>query len=139
VFDESAEIPECPECCTPNTWEARQGAGFRALVAEIDRCAALAELAGLGKRLYALALSHDQAGVAWSHYRLRKAALEAAITLGAAARALVGEIERAPARALPRLGAQLYQLRQGRGAAISAVEWRRIWQAYQARKASVAA
>ncbi len=33
--------------------------GFRALVAEIDGCASLAALGAVGKRLYALALSHD--------------------------------------------------------------------------------
>lgn len=123
-----------------NTWEARQGAAFRALVAEIDCCASLAELAALGKRLYALALSHDQAGVAWSHYRLRKAALETAVALGAPARALVAQVERVPARALPRLGARLYRLQHGRAAApITVVEWRGIWQAYRARKATLAA
>ena len=138
--DEAAEIPACPECSTPDNWEARQGAGFQALVAGIDGCASLAELAALGKRLYALALSHDQAGVAWSHYRLRKAALEAAVALGAPARALVAEVERAPAPALPRLGARLYRLQHRRAvAAVTAAEWGRIWQAYRARKAALAA
>jgi hypothetical protein len=138
--DECLEIPTCPACATPNTWEARQGAGFRALVAEIDGCASLVELATFGKRLYALVLSHDQAGVAWSHYRLRKAALEAAVTLGAPARVLVAEVEAAPARVLPRLGARLYRLQHGGGeTAVTAMEWRRVWQAYQARKAALAA
>ena len=138
--DECLEIPTCPACATPNTWEARQGAGFRALVAEIDGCASLAELAALGKRLYALALSHDPAGVAWSHYRLRKAALEAAVALGAPARALIAELEKAPARVLPRLGARLYRLQHSSAAAaISVAEWRRVWQAYHARKAARAA
>ena len=138
--DECLEIPTCPACATPNTWEARQGAAFRALVADIDGCASLAVLAALGKRLYALALSHDQAGVAWSHYRLRKSALEAAVALGASARALVVEVEQAQARALPRLGARLYRLQHGRDtAAITAVEWRRVWAAYRARKSALAA
>lgn len=89
--DECLEIPTCPACATPNIWEARQGSAFRRLVTGIDGCASLPELAGLGKRLYALALSHDQAGVAWSRYALRKAALDAAVALGASARALVAE------------------------------------------------
>jgi hypothetical protein len=138
--DECHELPTCPACATPNTWEARQGAGFRRLVAEIDGAASLAELGPLGKRLYALALSHDQAGVAWSHYQLRKAALEAAVTLRAQARALVAEIEQAPARALGAVGARLYRLQHSdAGAAVSAVEWRRVWQAYRTRKAALAA
>jgi len=138
--DEAAALPVCPACGVADTWEARQGAGFRAHVAEIDGCASLAELAALGKRLYALALAHDQAGVAWSHHQPRKAALEAAIVLGASARALIVEVQQAPARALPRLGARLYRLQQGSAAAaVTAREWWRIWAAYRARKAALAA
>ena len=132
--DECLEIPTCPGCTTPNTWEARQGRAFRALVAGIDGCASLAELAALGKRVYALVLSHDQGGVAWSHYRLRKARLEAAVTLGALARALIAEVERAPAPALPRLGARLYRFQHDGTTAIATAEWRRVWQAYHARR-----
>ena len=71
---------------------------------------------------------------------LEPLALEAAVALGAPARALVAEIEQALARALPRLGARLYRLQHG-GAAVpvTAVEWRRIWHAYHARKATLAA
>ena len=105
--DDAAALPVCPACGVADTWEARQGPTFRQLVAEISGCASLAELAALGKRLYALGLSHDQAGVAWSHYRLRKLALDAAVALGAPALALVAEVEQAPARVLPRLGARL--------------------------------
>lgn len=138
--DETADLPACPECGLIRTWEARQGETFRRLVAEIDGCPSLGELAAVGKRLYSLQLPHDQAGVVWTHYRLRRAALEAEVTLGARARALIAEIEQAPARALGRLGARLYQLQHGgAGAAITAVEWRRIWQAYQAHKATLAA
>ncbi|TMB95050.1 MAG: hypothetical protein E6J42_10900 [Chloroflexi bacterium] len=62
------------------------------------------------------------------------------MALGARARALIAEVEQAPARALARLGARLYRLEHSReAAAITVVEWRRIWQAYQARKAALAA
>jgi hypothetical protein len=137
--DESTEIPGCPECSVTNTWEARQGAAYRAFIDEIDGCGTLVELAALGKRLYARQLSHDQAGVAWTHYTLRKAALEAAITLGAPAQALVGEVERATARALPALGARLYRLQHGGEAGVRPEEWRRIWHAYHARRRARAA
>jgi hypothetical protein len=137
--DESAEIPQCPECGEADTWENRQGAGFRALVAEIDGCPSLAELATLGKRLYTRALSREQAGVAWSHYQLRKATLEAAIILGPTALALVGEVERAPVRALPALGARLYRLQHAGNAHVRAEEWRRVWQAYRTRRGPRAA
>jgi hypothetical protein len=132
--DERLEIPTCPTCATPDTWEARRGPAFRQLVAEIDGCASLAELGVVGKRLYGMALAHDEAGVAWTHYGLRKAALEAAVTLGAPARALVREIEQAPAGTLGALGARLYRLQHGGAVAIAAVEWRRVWQAYHARR-----
>ena len=107
VDDEAVDVPACPECDTPDTWEARQGLTFQRLVAEIDGCPSLADLAQLGKRLYARPLPHDQAGVAWSHYQLRRAALEGAVRLGARARVLVGQVEQASPRALPRLGARL--------------------------------
>jgi hypothetical protein len=128
-----AETAVCPVCGARDEWEARQGASFGALVAEIDGGVSLEALAAMGKRLYALGLPHDQAGVAWTHYQLRKAALEAAVTLGPAARALVARIEVAPARALPRLGAELYRTQRA-GAAITPAEWRRVWRAYRARR-----
>ena len=131
--DEAVELPQCPTCGARDEWEARQGARFLALTAEIDGCPSLTDLAVLGKRLYALGLPHDQAGVAWTHYRLRKAALEAAIRLGVAARALVARIEATSQRALPRLGAELYRLQRA-GAAITPAEWRRVWYAYRARR-----
>jgi hypothetical protein len=115
-----------------------RGPAFRALVGEIDNCIALAELAARGNRLYALRLSRDQAGVAWTHYTLRKAALEAAVTLGRSARTLVDQIERAGVSGLPALGARLYRVPHG-GNDVSADEWRRIWHAYHTRRASRAA
>jgi hypothetical protein len=130
--DEAVELPRCPACGARDEWEARQGPSFLALIAEIDGCPGLAELAALGKRLYALGLPHDQAGVAWTHYQLRKAALEGSVVLTPAARALVARIEAAPVWALPRLGAELYRTQRA-GAAITPAEWRRVWGAYRAR------
>jgi hypothetical protein len=132
--DEAVEIPVCPACGVRDTWEARQGPAFAALVAEIDACTSLGALGAIGKRLYALALPHEQASVAWSHFQLRRAALEAAVTLSAEARALVAEVERASERELPRVGARLYRVQHADVVAIGATEWRRIWQAYGARR-----
>jgi hypothetical protein len=131
--DEAAELPACPACGTPDTWESRQVVAFRALVGEIDGCTTLTDLAQVGKRLYALGLPHDQAGVAWTHYQLRKAALEGAVSMGAAARVLIARIEGAPEWVLPRLGAELYRTQRA-GAAITPAEWRRVWGAYRARR-----
>jgi len=131
--EDAAELPTCPECGTRDTWEARQGGRFRGIVGAIDACPTLEALAALGKRLYGLALTHDQAGVAWSHYHLRKQALEAHVVLGRPARALLAAVEHASPRALGRVGARLYRT-QHAGAAVTAPEWRRIWSAYHARR-----
>ncbi len=132
--DELADLPACPRCGTADTWEARQDPGFRALIAEIGACASLSELAALGKRLYQLRLSHEQAGVAWSHYHIRKAKLEIGLRLGLLASALVCDVNEADRRVLPRFGAWLYRRQRVKGSALSSPEWRRIWQAYQARR-----
>jgi hypothetical protein len=139
VDDDAAETPRCPECGTHDTWEARQGAAFVALVTEIDGCPSLEALALLGRRLYALGLPRAQAGVAWSHYQLRKAELEAAVVLAPAARALVARVNAAPASALARLGARLYRLQRSGAVPLSGPEWRRVWRAYQARRRPAAA
>jgi hypothetical protein len=93
----------------------------------------------IGKRLYALALEHDAAGVAWTHYRIRRAALEAAVALGAEAQALIAQVERASERELRHVGAKLYRVQRIGAVAITAPEWRRIWAAYAARRRARAA
>jgi hypothetical protein len=138
VDDDSPDLPTCPDCGAVDTWEARQGGRFRGIVGAIDSCPDLAALGGLGKHLYALELTHDQAGVAWMHYRLRKARLEQAVTLGRPARGLLTQVERAPRQGLSRLGSRLYRLQHAGGAAVSSTEWRRIWSAYRARREGVA-
>ncbi|MBI4544727.1 MAG: hypothetical protein HY703_06015, partial [Gemmatimonadetes bacterium] len=128
------ELPTCPESGTRDTWEARQGGRFRGIVGAIDGCPSLEELAALGKRLYGLGLAHDQAGVAWSHYHLRKQALEAALPLRQPAQVLLAEVEHASRRFLPRLGGCLYRVQRIPSIPVSGPEWRRIWSAYRARK-----
>jgi hypothetical protein len=65
---------------------------------------------GVRSRPRALQLTHDQASVAWSHYHLRKAALEQAVMLRQPARALLAQVERATPRSLGQLGGRLYRL-----------------------------
>jgi hypothetical protein len=134
--EDAAELPTCPACSTRDTWEARQGGRFRGIVGAIDGCPTLEALAALGKRLYALALTRDQAGVAWSHYHLRKQALEAHVALGRPARALLAAVEQASPRALGRVGATLYRTQHAGASSVTAPEWRQIWRAYQARRAA---
>lgn len=118
----------------PDTWENRQGVAFSALVAEIDGCPSLVELGAIGKRLYALRLSHDQVGVAWTRYPLRQTALEAAVALGVEAQRLPGEIERASEREPPCLGVKPYRRQRCSAVTIAAAEWRGIWRGYGARR-----
>jgi hypothetical protein len=137
VGDDAVELPTCPRCGTPDTWEARQPAAFRAWLRAIETCPSRAVLSDLGRRLYAARLPQDQAGVAWTRYRIRQAALDAAAPLGPAACELLAEIEGADARALPRLGARLYRRQHAAGApGLSPAEWRRLWAAYRARRDS---
>jgi hypothetical protein len=88
----------------PDTWEARQPAAFQALLRAIDICLSRAALTVVGRQLYAAWLPRAQAGVAWTRYRIRQAALDAAALLGPDAPGLT------PA------------------------EWRRLWAAYRARR-----
>jgi hypothetical protein len=138
VDDDSPDLPTCPACGAVDTWEARQGGRFRGIVGAIDSCPDLTALGGLGRRLYALRLTHDQAGVAWMHYHLCKARLEQAVKVGRPALGLLTQVERAPRQGLARLGSRLYRLQHAGGAAVSSTEWRRIWSAYRARREGVA-
>jgi hypothetical protein len=133
--DGTADLPACPRCGTPDTWEARQPAAFQALLRAIDTCVSCAALAALGRHLYAARLPRGQAGVAWTRYRIRQAALVHAAPLSPAARALLAEIETASAAALPRVGAALYRRQHAAGApGLTPAEWGRLWAAYRARR-----
>jgi hypothetical protein len=133
--DDTVDLPTCPRCGTPDTWEARQPAAFRAWLRAIETCPNRAALSDLGRRLYAARLPRDQAGVAWTRYRIRQVALDAAVPLSAAARELLATIECADKWALPRLGAVLYRRQHAAGApGFTAAEWGRIWAAYRARR-----
>jgi hypothetical protein len=135
--DDTADLPACPRCGTPDTWEARQDPAFRAVLREIEACASREELAALGRRLYARPLPRAQAGVAWMRYGFRKAQLEGAVPLGPVAREVLAAIERAEPSALPRLGAALYRRQHAAPAEAgqpTPAEWRRLWSAYRARR-----
>ncbi|MEK7446941.1 MAG: hypothetical protein AABZ70_18995, partial [candidate division NC10 bacterium] len=59
---------------------------------------------------------------------------ESALPLGQPARTILGEVEQASRRFLPRLGGCLYRVQRIPTIPVSGPEWRRIWQAYQARR-----
>jgi hypothetical protein len=74
--EDAAELPTCPCCGTPDTWEARQPAAYRALLAAIDAAPTRAALGRRGRRLYAMRLPRGQAGVAGGRWKIREATLE---------------------------------------------------------------
>src|SRR5206468_6395223 len=67
--DDAVDLPACPRCGTPDTWEARQPDAFQARLHAIDACPSRAALAGLGRQLYAARRPRAQSGVAWTRYR----------------------------------------------------------------------
>jgi len=104
--------------------EARDQAALDALAASLD------------KPVHTITLTHDQAGVFWTEYNLRKAALEKAIKPGPVAKIFINRIAKANGK-LASLGAWLYKVQHGQVAVQDAPqkhEWTMIWNAYQLRK-----
>lgn len=118
-------------------WVAMQPDWFRDLLARIEACPSLPELATLGQEIYAMALLHDQAGVAWTWYRLRKARLQATQRLSPPAWRLLQQIQRVPEHALPRFGTHLYRLQHNGLASLPSHEWAALWQVYRDRRVTV--
>ncbi len=129
------ELPACPRCGTPDTWEARQPAAFRAWLQAIDdlpdpdrpgrpRPSALrgAPAPGPGRRR--VDAVPDPPGRA----RRRGAAQRR--------RARAARDDRARGHlGAPALGAALYRRQHAAGApGLTPAEWRRIWAAYRARR-----
>lgn len=119
-------------------WVARQPQWLRDLLSRIETCPSLSELATLGQTIYAMPLIHEQAGVAWTWYRLRKARLVLTTRLSPPAQKLMQQLRRVPEHALPRFGAHLYRLQHNGFASLPSYEWAVLWQAYRDRKAALA-
>ena len=75
-------------------WMARQPQWFRDLLSRIETCPSLPELAKLGKQIYAMPLTHEQAGVAWTWYRIRKDHLQHTLRLSPPAQKLMQQLQR---------------------------------------------
>lgn len=119
-------------------WVARQPHGFQELLTRIETCPSLPELADLGQQIYAMVLTHEQAGVAWTWYRLRKERLQRTVRLSPPAHQFMQQLQRLPHRALARFGAYLYQRQHNGLASLPSHEWAAIWLAYTTRKAALA-
>jgi hypothetical protein len=133
-YDELTEAMEL-------TWEERQPRSYKSLLGKVRGIGDLDALRELGKKVYALGLSRDQAGVFWYEYRKSEQRIMAALkkSLGVSARRLLQQVRDANGN-LAALGARLYKIQSGavRMADPPAKhEWIIIWEAYHGQQAAV--
>jgi hypothetical protein len=130
------ENPDADE----KTWQQKQPAWYCGLLNRIRFCQSSDKLAGLGKQIYSMDLSHGQAGVIWHEYGRAKSRLLAGIrqNLSASARNLLVKINSANGN-LGSIGALMYKIQHGQiqmAEAPADHEWIILWQAYNDRKAA---
>jgi hypothetical protein len=133
-YDELTEAMEL-------TWEERQSRSYKSLLKQVRGMDDLDALRDLGKKVFALRLARDQAGVFWYEYRKSQMRIMEAVrkSLGASARQLVRQIRNANGN-LAAFGARLYKIQSG---AIKMAdpprkhEWIVIWAAYHDRQADL--
>ena len=122
------------------TWEERQSRSYKALLGKVRGVDDLGSLRDLGKKVYAMNLSRDQAGVFWYEYGKSQAKImdDLRQRLGVAARGLLKQIQNANGN-LATLGARLYKIQNG---AVKIAdppakhEWIIIWAAYHDQRAT---
>ncbi|MFH1027047.1 MAG: hypothetical protein V1791_03500 [Pseudomonadota bacterium] len=122
------------------TWEERQSRSYKALLNNVRGMTDLDALRDLGKKVYAMNLSRDQAGVFWYEYGKSQARIMDDIRqrLGATARGLLKQITNANGN-LAALGAKLYKIQNGAVKIANPPakhEWIIIWEAYHDQQAS---
>jgi hypothetical protein len=93
-------------------------------------------LTAIARDIRSLSLTRDQAAVAWTAWRIRRAHLEASLPLGRVARGILARIGNAngTGRELARLGTWLYRAQCSGSLKLAAHEWRAIWTAYRERR-----
>jgi len=133
-YDELAEAMDL-------TWEERQPRSYKALLRNVRCITDLEALRDLGKRVYALDLARDQAGVFWYEYGKARNRLMAGVRkgLGGSARHLLKRIRNANGD-LAALGAMLYRIQQGAvklSDPPAKHEWIVIWEAYHDQQAAL--
>jgi len=133
-YDELTEAMEL-------TWEERQSRSYKSLLKQVRGTDDLDALRDLGKKVFALRLARDQAGVFWYEYRKSQTRIMAVLkkSLGISARQLLRQIQNANGN-LAAFGARLYKIQSG---AIMMAnpprkhEWIVIWAAYHDRQADL--
>jgi len=123
------------------TWEERQPRSYKGLLRKVRCIADLDALRDLGKRVYALDLARDQAGVFWYEYRKTERRIMAEIgkSLSISARRLLHQVRNANGN-LAALGARLYRIQQGAvklSDPPAKHEWIVIWEAYHDQQAAI--
>jgi len=133
-YDELAEAMDL-------TWEERQPRSYKGLLRKVRCIADLDALRDLGKRVYALDLARDQAGVFWYEYRKTERRIMAEIgkSLSISARRLLHQVRNANGN-LAALGTRLFKIQRG---AVKMAdpprrhEWIIIWEAYHDQQAAL--
>ena len=133
-YDELAEAMEL-------TWEERQSRSYRSLLTKVRGMNDLDVLRDLGKKVYALGLSRDQAGVFWYEYRKteRQIMTEIGKSLSVSARQLLHQARNANGN-LAALGVRLFKIQRGvikMADSPRKHEWIIIWAAYHDRQAAL--
>jgi hypothetical protein len=133
-YDELAEAMEL-------TWEERQPRSCRSLLGKVRSMNDLDSLRDLGKKVYALDLSRDQAGVFCYEYRKTEQHIMAEIgkSLSVSARRLLQQVWNANGN-LAALGARLFKIQRGTFKMADPPrkhEWIIIWAAYHDRQAAL--
>ena len=133
-YDELAEAMDL-------TWEERQPRSYKALLRKVRGVADLDALRDLGKRVYALDLVRDQAGVFWYEYRKTERMIMAEIgkSLSITARRLLYQVRNANGN-LAALGARLFKIQRGEVKMVDPPrkhEWIMVWGAYHDRQATL--
>ena len=133
-YDELAEAMDL-------TWEERQPRSYKGLLRKVRCIADLDALRDLGKRVYALDLARDQAGVFWYEYRKTERRIMAEIgkSLSISARRLLHQVRSANGN-LAALGARLFKIQRGDVKMANPPrkhEWIVIWEAYHDQQAAI--
>ncbi|MDI9570293.1 MAG: hypothetical protein QM278_06160 [Pseudomonadota bacterium] len=126
------------------TWEERQSRSYRSLLTKARGMNDLDALRVLGKKVYALGLARDQAGVFWHEYGKTERRIMAEIgkPLSVSARRLLRllhQVRNANGN-LAALGARLFKIQRGTVKMADPPrkhEWIIIWAAYHDRQAGL--
>jgi hypothetical protein len=121
-------------------WEAGEPEWYQALLKRIMQAATQETLSALAEEIRSTTLTRDQAGVAWTAWRIRRARLEAALPIGRTARGILSRLGsvNGAGRELARLGSWLYRAQRREALRLAPHEWCAIWIAYRDRRSAQA-